>query len=163
MFVSSFFLFLMAIVFELLQYQVANFSQWSRNAELCVHQLKQKLQNVQRTNLSQNMWNRLHCPDMKEMVYWHILINLNRSNLWWTQKEKKKKKILLNIIKFDIIHHKSRGDPLRKKVKNYKQIKKDDFLSYFETHSKRKIQATNRLKRWDFYIEHELVTENLKK
>lgn len=62
-----------------------------------------------------------------------------------------------------MIHHKSRGDPLRKKIENYKQIKKDDFLNYFETHSKRKIQATNRLKRWDFYIERELVTEKLKK
>ena len=78
-------------------------------------------------------------------------------------KRKKKKKILLNIIKFDIIHHKSRGDPLCRKIENYKQIKKNDFLNYFETHSKRKIQATNRLKRWDFYKDRELVIENLKK
>ena len=45
----------MTIVFELLQYHVANYSQRSQNVELCIHQLQQKVQNVQQTNWSQNM------------------------------------------------------------------------------------------------------------
>ena len=60
------------------------------------------------------------------------------------------------VVNFDVMHHRCRGDPMKNDVKHYKTIKKDDFKKYPSQESKRALSSASRLRRKDLLIEREL-------
>ena len=65
-------------------------------------------------------------------------------------------------INFDLIHHRCRGDPLKKSEKDYKAIISDDFKNYPKTDEKKVSSSVFRNKRDDLWVKRDVVLKHFK-
>ena len=67
------------------------------------------------------------------------------------------------VINFNMIHHRCRGNPLKKTVKEYKKVCSNDFKNYPKDEKNKVLFSIFRNKRDDLWVKRDLMIEHLKK
>ena len=69
----------------------------------------------------------------------------------------------VNVVYFDFIHNKCRGDPLKKSMREHDTVYKNDFVDYSAKAKKPVISAALRNKHEDIWVQRYLMIEHFKK
>ena len=68
-----------------------------------------------------------------------------------------------NVVNFDIIHHKCRGDPLQKTHQEHQTVSNDDLKNHPKKEKDKAVSAICRnAKRDDLWIKRDFITEHFK-
>ena len=78
------------------------------------------------------------------------------------QKNKKEYFIQANVINFDIIHHRCRGDPLQHSISYYETIYKENLLRAKEEDRDEFIGEAIKSKRKDLHLNNDILNEHFK-